>query len=91
MKSLGYALLAFVALASDVEAGDPGFTIKVSNPASFVRQQETVVANLNRASGRRGNAMAVFDADSQLVSQALDTDGDGSAEQLVFQTRLGPK
>jgi pectinesterase len=85
------SLMIVCATAGFARPGGNGFTVKVTNPAAFARQQETVVVGLNRASGRQAPMLSIFDKGTQIVCQPVDADGDGTPEQLVFQTSFGPK
>jgi hypothetical protein len=70
--------------------------VKVQNPLGIGRAAETVsltLAELRKFSpGLGAPKIVVLDAKKQpVLSQLIDSDGDDVADELVFQTDLGPK
>jgi pectinesterase len=80
-----FLVLLLVASAPGRSGGD-GFAVQVKNPAAFSRALETIVVDLNREMGRQAMAVAVYEHDEQRVSQAIDLDGNGAPDRLVWQS-----
>lgn len=73
-----------------------GVTVKIHNPLPAARTAETIVvtfAELRKpAPGLEAPKIVVFDAKHQpVLSQLVDSDGDDTPDELVFQTDLGAK
>lgn len=89
--------LGLVMLAAMAPAGDaPELRVRVTNPLPVARGLETVeigAVALARAAGAAQLArLAVRDAQTgrEVLSQAVDEDGDGTFDRLVFQSDFGP-
>lgn len=65
-------------------------TITVTNSSSLARTHETVALNAAQLQlgSLDGIGLKAKDSDSLLVSQLVDTDGDGSLDQLLFQPNM---
>ncbi|HWR37434.1 MAG TPA: DUF4861 domain-containing protein [Clostridia bacterium] len=77
-------------------AAPPAATVTVRNPASVTRTSETIVLDAEQLRGMLGlkdvRRVHVRDEASgkELLIQAVDTDDDGTFEELIFQTDLAP-
>jgi unsaturated rhamnogalacturonyl hydrolase len=71
--------------------------ISVTNPAEDVRPAQTIaikwddLVNKNKALTPENAAIFDLTGNSFIVTQAVDNDGDGKTDQLLFQTDLGSK
>jgi pectinesterase len=65
-------------------------SIRVSNPASFIRPLETIQVPWKEVQSGLSlspqQEVAVFEKGEQLVSQKIDEDGDGVTDELLFQS-----
>jgi hypothetical protein len=90
MKAAVFAMVAFCAAGAAAAAGSE-VRVRVANPLSAARPPETVEVTLGALVGRVDAAhlglLAVRDEKSgrELLSQAVDEDGDGAFDRLVFQ------
>jgi len=88
--------LSFMAAASPAAAASSSATVKVKNPIDLARSSETIVldaAELRRILGVNDvRRVHVRDARSSqdLLVQAVDLNDDGTQDQLLFQTDIGP-
>ncbi|HEX2190039.1 MAG TPA: DUF4861 domain-containing protein [Longimicrobiaceae bacterium] len=96
-STVAAALLAGLALAGPLHAQRAGsVVVRAENPLAADRPDETVSvpwAALQRAvPGVRADRVRVLDAGTraEVVSQALDADGDGTVDELLFQTGFRP-
>jgi unsaturated rhamnogalacturonyl hydrolase len=93
MKRLSLLLLSVVFTCSMFAQG---VAVTVKNPAKLARQNVTVeVSSRNPIIKKQALRLEecivrVEGSVDEIVSQAIDEDGDGSADVLVFQTDLGP-
>ncbi len=97
MTRLSSALAAGILLAAGAFAGPPppGFRVSAANALSMARAGETVEIALTALPGLAAEDLRklhVRDAAGgpELLSQAVDQDGDGRPDQLVFQADFGP-
>ncbi len=82
--------------APEIAASSPATRLVVTNPLDRVRAGETIAVGASTAPGLRSPDLAkvaVVDEATRkpVLSQAVDYDGDGAADQLVFQADLGPR
>jgi hypothetical protein len=90
------AALGFAAAALATGAEGEGVRLRVTNPLHAVRPSETVEVAASALAGRVGPAdlsrLAVVDARTgrEVLSQAVDEDGDGAFDRVVFQTDFAP-
>jgi pectinesterase len=93
---LEHAATVFALSASCAMAQDAPVRLRVKNALDSVRAGEVVEATAAALAGRLKAAelqrLAVTDARSgrQLLAQAVDEDGDGSFDRLVFQADFAP-
>jgi len=90
------ALALLVVAAPAVQAAPAAVSVKVHNPLATARGPETVaitVAELRKhAPALEAAKLVVFDDKRQpVLSQLVDTDGDDTPDELVFQASLGAK
>ena len=68
--------------------------LSVTNPAAFARQTETVSIDLNglyqQYPGLKGKELSIIEKKSDLVSQSIDNDQDGTDDELIFQSSFKP-
>lgn len=82
-------------LAASVQGGE--IVVRVSNPLAVARPSETVDVPVSALAGRVSPAelplLVVADGRSrrELLSQAVDDDGDGTYDRLVFQADFAPR
>jgi hypothetical protein len=88
--------LCFMVVASSAAAASSSGTVMVKNPISLARFSETIVldaAELRRILGvddvRRVHVRDARFSEDRLV-QAVDLNDDGTFDQLLFQTDIGP-
>ncbi|HEV2150269.1 MAG TPA: DUF4861 domain-containing protein [Longimicrobiaceae bacterium] len=95
------ALLAALALAAPLQAQRPAdragaLVVRAENPLAADRPDETISlpwAALRQAHpGLQADRVRVLDAGTrtEVVSQPLDADGDGTVDELLFQTGFRP-
>ena len=90
-------VIAFLTISSSLHLFAQNAVITVSNPASFDRPCETIEISWNKIKkmmrAAKSNAPSVFENGKQLVSQVIDTDGNGKPDILIFQSafRRGEK
>ena len=88
--------LSFMAAAGPAAAASSSATVMVKNPIDLARSSETIVldaAELRRILGVKDvRRVHVRDARSaqDLLVQAVDLNDDGTFDQLLFQTDIGP-
>ena len=88
--------LCFMAAAGPAAAASASATVTVKNPIDLARSSETIVldaAELRRILGVKDvRRVHVRDARSSqdLLVQAVDLNDDGTQDQLLFQTDIGP-
>jgi hypothetical protein len=88
--------LSFMAAAGPAAAASSSATVTVKNPIDLARPSETIVldaAELRRILGVEDvRRVHVRDARSSqdLLVQAVDLNDDGTQDQLLFQTDIGP-
>jgi len=88
------APVALLALAQTPPPAGPSATITVKNPIALARPSETIVldASAIKAALKVDDVRKVHVADAaggkELVAQAVDTNDDGTFEQVIFQTDL---
>jgi uncharacterized protein DUF4861 len=88
--------LCFMAAAGPAAAASSSATVTVKNPIDLARSSETIVldaAELRRILGVKDvRRVHVRDARSSrdLLVQAVDLNDDGTQDQLLFQTDIGP-
>jgi hypothetical protein len=88
--------LCFMAAVSSAAAASSSATVMVKNPIDLARSSETIVldaAELRRILGVEDvRRVHVRDARSSqdLLVQAVDLNDDGTQDQLLFQTDIGP-
>jgi hypothetical protein len=86
--------LFLVAVAASADAEGPGIRLRVTNPLDAARPAETVEVTAAALAGLAGPAdlagLALVDVRSarEVLSQAVDEDGDGAFDRLVFQADL---
>jgi hypothetical protein len=92
------AAVALAALAASSASGEgPGIRIRVTNLLDTARPAELVEVTLAALGGQAVPAdlarLAVTDGRTghEVLSQAVDEDGDGAFDRLVFQADFGPK
>jgi hypothetical protein len=87
------ALLSLLIFSTMVSAAAQEAVLRVTNPAPFDRPRETIEVQWAELQGNvRGadpGSLAVFDGNNQLVSQWVDTDGNGTPDVLLFQSAFG--
>jgi pectinesterase len=92
IAALGFAVLAATPSGSD--EGAP--RLRVTNPTDAVRPTETVEVTaeelLGRAEAAGLSGLTITDGRTghEVLSQAVDEDGDGTFDRLVFQSDFGP-
>ena len=91
------AALGFVVLAAALSGSDEvGIRLRVTNPLDAARPMETVEVTTAALAGSAGakdlSGLAVTDARTghEVLSQAVDEDGDGTYDRLVFQSDFAP-
>jgi uncharacterized protein DUF4861 len=72
------------------------FSVRVENPLSVDRADETVAIPWSQVVGQipgaRGDAIRVLSAaGDEVPSQAVDDDGNGSTDELIFQSGFAPR
>jgi len=83
-------------LSPPATAPVPGVRVEVTNPIDLARPHETIeipwTAVVAALPGVRAERVRVIDAPSgrELVSQAIDSDGNGEPDALLFQGDFGP-
>jgi pectinesterase len=89
-----YKLAALCVIATPAVA-QQSFSVRAENTLSLARPDETiaipwkdVVAHI--ASARPGEVRVRGGAGEELVSQAVDNDGDGNTDELIFQSSFSP-
>jgi hypothetical protein len=92
MTRLPTALSIAFAAAAGVGAGEAPVHLRVSNPLPSARASETVEVAAALLPGRDLSRLAVLDARAgrEILSQAVDEDGDGVLDRLVFQVDFAP-
>jgi rhamnogalacturonyl hydrolase YesR len=96
-----YGVGAFLYAGSEVyklavNRGTATTLVHLTNPAAMFRDAETVILNWNELVRKNPSLTAanaaVFDFYSNrfVVTQAVDNDGDGKTDELLFQTDLAP-
>jgi pectinesterase len=72
----------------------PELTVTVVNPAPFARTQETVSLQwsdvLREAPAMTSAEVSVVGEEGEIPSQLIDTDADGTPEELLFQSAFAP-
>jgi hypothetical protein len=86
----------FLAAGAVVLAQGPSFRATVHNDLDLARAGETVEVALSALPGLKADdlpRLAVAEAATarEFLSQAVDSDGDGAFDQLVFQADFGPR
>ena len=91
------AALGFVLLAATPSGSDGvGIRLRVTNPLDAARPMETVEVNAGALAGSVGakdlSSLTVTDGRTghEVLSQAVDEDGDGIFDRLVFQSDFAP-
>lgn len=93
MKALQFlaSFCILIACSSCEEAKEPLQQIVVKNTLNSDRSFETVSVNVTaiRQEGKKGN-MVLLDAETkaEIVSQQIDTDGDGTMDAILFQPEV---
>ena len=92
MTVLGLVVL----VAASANAGGPGIRVRVTNPLDAARPTESVEVTAAALAGQAAPAdlarLTVTDARTghEVLSQAVDEDGDGAFDLLVFQADFAP-
>jgi rhamnogalacturonyl hydrolase YesR len=79
-----------------VRNGEPTTVVHLTNPAGMFRSDETISLKWNELIQKNktlsADKAAVFDFQKNcfLVTQAVDNDGDGKTDELLFQTEFAP-
>ncbi|NUN70431.1 MAG: DUF4861 family protein [Bacteroidetes bacterium] len=93
MTRMTLLLLLFAAGMSAAEK-KAGILFTVTNPAPISRTMETVSVDLQGVflayPEWKNDAMAVFQAKTEIVSQSIDNDQDGIDDELIFQASFKP-
>lgn len=91
------ALIAFAAATAAIQSGAPGpVAITVVNPIAIARPSETISLPaadlLTRLAVKDVRDVQVRDArlGTDLLTQAVDVDDDGTFDELIFQADLAP-
>lgn len=98
MKHFAQVLIAvcFLCICPPAIAQSSTAVVTVRNPANFPRSTETIALDATRLrsllSVRDIRRVHVRDLDSgqDLLTQAVDSNGDGTDDELIFQTDIGP-
>jgi len=83
-------------LAEPTDAATPSVRVEVTNPIDLARASETIeipwTAVVAALPGATGEGVRAVDAQSgrELVSQAIDVDGNGELDALLFQADFSP-
>jgi hypothetical protein len=92
------AAVALAALAASSASGEePGIRVRVTNPLDAARPAESVEVAVAALDGQAVPAdlaqLAVTDGRTghEVLGQAVDEDGDGAFDRLVFQADFGPR
>jgi unsaturated rhamnogalacturonyl hydrolase len=91
------ALIVAILLPVLASGADPAVTVRATNPLDAARPGETVELDAAAFSGRLAPGdlarLAVVDRRTghELLAQAVDQDGDGTADRLVFQADFAPR
>lgn len=91
---IGLAVTGGMLAGGAAGAEAPSVRVAVRNPLDLARASETV--ELRAADVRSQLAtddlarVHVFDGTSEVLAQSVDLDGEGAADQLVFQADFGP-
>jgi pectinesterase len=92
IAAFGLAVLAAASASGD----GPALRVRVTNPLDAARPGETVeiagaaLAGRVEPAGLRRLALTDARTGHELLAQVVDTDGDGSPDQLVFQADFAP-
>lgn len=91
---VGCAAAAFSPAAAQSAAHS--FSVRVENPLGMVRSDETVSVPWSQVvaavPGAKPEAVRVMTASGdEIPSQAVDDDGNGSTDELIFQSTFGPR
>jgi hypothetical protein len=90
------AVLGIVLAAAPAGSDEAPLRLRVTNPLDTARVAETVEVNASALSGRAEaadlSALTVTDGRTghEVLSQAVDEDGDGIVDRLVFQSDFAP-
>ncbi len=88
-----FTLLVLITVVAGCQQSNSGLTITVSNELDVDRKSEIITLQVNKLGKLLPeiniDKIAVVDSEGKpVITQLLDLDQDGSAEQLIFQTDL---
>jgi pectinesterase len=87
---------AFVTLAAAGSMQAQGYTVRVENSMAITRSDETIALKWSDVRGRLASATPAsihvrdLASGAELPSQAVDNDGDGTTDELIFQSTFAP-
>lgn len=87
------SLILLVGSLSSFHSGEPVITITVKNTLNQERSNETVTLRKEFLKISELTLLGIRDKKSGeiQITQAVDVDGDGSLDELLFQPKIGPK